>query len=71
MERLNSEGISRGDLSLALRETKFVRSARLRNACMLCRSADVNEAGLCRVCMAMLEGEERQLAQRWVSGIAP
>ncbi|MDX2064863.1 MAG: hypothetical protein SFX74_03870 [Fimbriimonadaceae bacterium] len=71
MDRLNSEGISRSDLALALSELKFVRSARVRNACMLCRTYGVNEAGLCRACMAMLEGEELRLAQRWVNGVAP
>ena len=71
MERLNSEGIRRQDLPLALRDRRTVQIARRINSCLLCRRIGVNESGLCEVCYGLLDGDEQRLAERWLSGIGP
>lgn len=71
MDRLNSEGIPRHTLAIALRDRKKVADARRIDACMLCRRGRVNEAGLCDVCYGMLDGEELRLAGRWLTGEGP
>jgi hypothetical protein len=71
MDRLNGEGIPRRLLSTALKDRKQVLGARKINSCLLCRRIGVNEAGLCEVCYAMLEGEELNLAVRWLQGVGP
>lgn len=71
MDRLNSEGIRRGELPFVLRQTDRVRTARRIDSCLLCRRKRVNEAGLCDVCFSQLEGEEMRLANRWLTGEGP
>lgn len=71
MERWNSEGLPRDSLAWALRQARFVMAARAEDRCLLCRREEVNEAGLCRPCMALLDDEELDLATRWLSGVAP
>jgi len=71
VERLNSEGIPRHTLKFALRTSRIVREARRIDSCLLCRRPSVNEAGLCDVCYSALDGEELQLATRWLSGFEP
>jgi hypothetical protein len=62
VHRLNSEGILRRDLPFALKNRRMVTDARRIDSCLLCRRPHVNEAALCDVCYAMLEGEELELA---------
>lgn len=71
VERLNSEGIPRDSLILALRDRRAVLTARRINSCLLCRRPKVNEAGLCDICYSALDGEELKLATRWLQGIGP
>jgi len=71
MERWNSEGIRRDDLSWALSSKHIVPNYRKIDSCMLCRAKGVNEAGLCQICYAMLEPPELQLAERWMNGQGP
>jgi hypothetical protein len=71
VERLNSEGIPRYHLSLALKDRKLVSTARRINTCLLCRRKPVNESGLCEVCYGMLDGEELKLACKWLTGEGP
>jgi hypothetical protein len=71
IRRYNSEGIAREDLMVALRTPKQVNMARSVNACLLCCAANVNEAGLCNVCYSLLNGEELNLACRWLAGLGP
>lgn len=67
MDRLNPEGIPRDQLIFTLKQPRRVRDARRIDACLLCRRSRVNEAGICEVCYAMLDGEELQLVNRWMS----
>ena len=69
--RLNSEGIPREHLLIALRDRRVVQAARYINSCLLCRRREVNEAGLCEVCWGMLEGEEIRMGERWMRGEGP
>jgi len=71
MERVNSEGIRRVDLRLALRTRRVVAEARRVDTCILCRRHKVNEAGICDVCYSSLEGEELDLAVSWMRGVGP
>lgn len=71
MERLNSEGIPRDKLSIALKNPRVVGSARKINSCMLCKRRGVNEAGLCDVCYILLSDTELRLANRWMTGEGP
>jgi len=71
VERLNSEGIRRGELRFALTQPKMVADARRIDSCLLCRNGPVNEAGLCEVCYTILSDEEFRLAQRWLTGEGP
>lgn len=72
VERLNSEGIARDQLSWALTQHAVVQTARRINSCLLCRRIGVNEAGLCDVCYALLDNpEEQALVARWISGEGP
>ena len=71
MERYNSEGIRRDQLSLALKDRRLVLHARKIDGCLLCRSPKVNEAGLCSVCWVLLDESEMELARRWMTGAGP
>ena len=72
MERLNSEGIPRDDLRIALRNRRVVMTARRIDSCLLCKRRGVNETGLCEVCYGMLDdAEELRLATRWLTGEGP
>ncbi|HEY0867539.1 MAG TPA: hypothetical protein VGE01_09175 [Fimbriimonas sp.] len=71
MERLNGEGIPRHTLMLALKNRKQVADARRIDSCLLCRNRRVNEAGLCDMCYALLDGEELRMATRWMAGVGP
>ncbi len=71
MDRINSEGIQRWRLSIALTDRHQVLNARKADMCLLCRRHRVNEAGLCDVCYSGLEGDEFRLASRWLSGVGP
>jgi len=72
VDRLNSEGIRRHDLLVALNDRKQVLSARRINSCLLCRRLGVNEAGLCEICYSGLEdGPELKAAERWLRGDHP
>ena len=71
MDRLNSEGIPRYMLAVALKDRRQVLEARRFDICMLCRRDRVNECGLCEVCYSGLDGEEFRLAARWLSGVGP
>jgi hypothetical protein len=71
MDRINSTGLKREELVWALTQTAVVKSARDRDACLLCRHGKVNEAGLCAVCYSLLSDEERPLARRWLAGDGP
>ena len=71
VERLNSEGITRRELTFALTQPKFVLAARRLKSCLLCRNGPVNESGLCESCFALLNDEEFRLAQRWLTGEGP
>jgi hypothetical protein len=68
---MNSEGIPRRRLAVALKDRGQVADARRIDSCLLCRRPRVNEAGLCDVCYGMLDGEELKLATRWLSGEGP
>lgn len=71
MDRLNSEGIPRGQLLYALSNRKIVENARKTDCCLLCCRADVNEAGLCRWCYSSLDQPEITAAVKWTSGVGP
>lgn len=71
MDRWNSEAIPRDQLAWALTRPEVVRFARRLDACLLCRSPEVNEAGLCAACWAVLDEPELSLAQRWLTGAHP
>ena len=71
VDRLNPEGIPRNQLAFVLTQPRRVLEARRIDACLLCRRQGVNEAALCEVCYAMLDGAEQSLATRWTSGGAP
>lgn len=71
MERLNSEGIPRKALIFALTRRTQVMTARRIDRCMLCKRANVNEAGICNVCYSILTDDELRLANRWMSGEGP
>ncbi|MGI8922503.1 MAG: hypothetical protein ACR2HJ_00450 [Fimbriimonadales bacterium] len=68
MRRLNSEGIARADLVVALRSERAVRIARAKGLCMLCCNAPVNAVALCEGCMANLTDEEFDAARPWIEG---
>ncbi|HWD39414.1 MAG TPA: hypothetical protein VG944_11225, partial [Fimbriimonas sp.] len=67
-ERLNSEGIRRDDLMVALRDRRQVMGARRIDSCMLCRRHNVNNSGLCEICYGALNGDEQRMAERWLNG---
>jgi len=71
VDRLNPEGIPRNQLAFVLTQPRRVREARRIDACLLCRRASVNDAGLCEICYSMLDGEELRLATRWTVGGGP
>lgn len=71
MDRLNSEGIARHKLKVALSDRPTVLSARRTDTCLLCRRPRVNEAGLCDVCWALLDDDELRLAGKWLMGQGP
>jgi hypothetical protein len=72
VERLNSEGIPRHELKLALGTRRLVAHARRIDTCLLCRRHGVNEAGLCEVCYSMIvDAEELELVQSWLRGEGP
>lgn len=71
MDRVNSEGIPRWQLTVALKDRRQVTEARKVDTCMLCRRHRVNESGLCDMCYSGLDGEEFRLAARWLSGVGP
>lgn len=71
MDRLNSEGIARHNLSWALGKPHIVRQAINENRCLLCRCSPVNEAGLCEICVVLLDDDELKLVNRWTTGIGP
>ncbi|MDR3692499.1 MAG: hypothetical protein P4L46_24165 [Fimbriimonas sp.] len=71
MERLNSEGILRYQLTVALKDRRQVLEARKVDTCMLCRRRGVSPCGLCEICYSGLEGEEFRLANKWLSGVGP
>lgn len=71
MDRLNSEGIPRSLLAVALKDRRQVTQAKRTDTCMLCRRHRVNDAGLCDVCYSSLDGEDFRLAARWLSGVGP
>lgn len=71
MDRINATGILRNELTWALTQTRIVMVARKTDSCLLCRSGNVNEAGLCRVCFSMLTDEELVPARRWLAGTGP
>jgi hypothetical protein len=72
VERLNSEGIPRDTLRIALKSRRDVLTARRINSCLLCRRIGVNETGLCDVCYGLLDDpEELRLANRWLTGEGP
>ncbi len=71
MERVNSEGIRRGDLRFVLTQTRMVHAARRNGSCLLCRNGPVNEAALCDSCFSFLSEDESRLAQKWLTGEGP
>ncbi|HRJ26699.1 MAG TPA: hypothetical protein PLO61_04200 [Fimbriimonadaceae bacterium] len=71
MERWNKEGVPRHQLEYVLTQPKMVAEAVRIDRCLLCRNPDVNEAGLCSVCVAVLNDRELELLHRWRSGIGP
>lgn len=71
VDRLNSEGIPRYQLTIALKDRRQVFEARKINICMLCRRRGVNSCGLCEICYSGLDGEELRLASLWLTGVNP
>lgn len=71
MDRLNSEGLPRDQLKLALKDRAVVEKHRKLDRCLLCCAPNVNEAALCHVCWSLLDDEELKLAQRWLIGVGP
>lgn len=71
MLRYNPEGIPRHHLRFALTQPEIVRRAREAQRCLLCCRPEPNAAGLCEVCTILLDGEERQLCERWLAGMGP
>lgn len=71
MDRVNSQGIPRKQLTWVLTQPRHVKKAIRENACLLCRSNGVNEAGLCDMCYALLTDEELRLAEKWLGGVGP
>ena len=71
MDRVNSKGIPRQQLEWTLTQKRYVNKALREDACLLCRSRGVNEAGLCDTCYALLDDNELKLAERWLGGIGP
>jgi hypothetical protein len=69
--RWNPEGIRRDQLIWALTQAHIVPEYVKIDACMLCRANRVNDAGLCRMCYALLDGAEIKVAVRWMNGVAP
>ncbi len=69
MRRLNSDGIAREDLLVALQTQSIVYGARIRSQCLLCRGTPVNNAGLCEGCSANLTDEEQAAARPWIEGL--
>lgn len=70
-DRLNSEGIWRGDLLLTLKTPHLVRAAIAKGRCLLCQRPNLNAAGLCDVCYSQLQGEELRIATRYMDGLVP
>lgn len=71
MDRVNSQGLPRHQLAYVLTQPRHVRKAIKEDACLLCRTKGVNEAGLCDACYALLDDKELKLAERWLSGVGP
>ncbi|HEY3782706.1 MAG TPA: hypothetical protein VGL56_16610 [Fimbriimonadaceae bacterium] len=71
MERINPAAIPRAHLMFALNDRKSVQNARKFDSCLLCCRGNVNEAGLCQVCWALLSDEELKKGQRWLAGVGP
>lgn len=71
MDRVNSQGVPVEQLAWVLTQRKLVLQARKRDRCLLCCCAQVNEAGLCEVCTALLPDHELRLAERWMAGTGP
>ena len=71
MDRVNSQGIPRKQLLWTLTQHRHVLKAVKEDACLLCRTKGVNEAGLCDTCYALLNDEEIRLAEKWMSGVGP
>lgn len=71
MRRLNSDGIDRAELLIALKSEATIKKAKDRNQCLLCRTGPVNDAGICRECYANLTEGELIAARPWVEGRAP
>lgn len=69
--RMNSEGIPRDDLPWALSRPDIVAEHRRVDRCLLCRSGNVNDAALCRLCYSMLNDQELVMALRWINGTQP
>lgn len=69
--RVTSTGLRPDQLPWALQKPDLVETARANDSCLLCRAGNVNEAGLCKVCMSMLDDQNHRLAERWLSGSAP
>ncbi|MFN3728672.1 MAG: hypothetical protein ACK4XJ_03040 [Fimbriimonadaceae bacterium] len=71
IERWNSEAIPRHELSVTLQTPHLVMAWRRAGRCMLCCRQSVNEAGLCEICTATLDGDEFDLASKWLRGTGP
>lgn len=58
-------------LEWTLKQRRHVNKAIKENACLLCRAQNVNEAGLCDTCYALLDDKELKVAERWLAGVGP
>ncbi|MFW5697113.1 MAG: hypothetical protein ACOCX1_00965 [Fimbriimonadaceae bacterium] len=70
-DRINAQGVPRDELYWVMNQSRFVRTARKIDRCLLCCAKGVNEAGLCDNCYTLLDEKELELAERWLSGVGP
>lgn len=68
---MNSQGVPKEQLAWVLTQRRFVLQARKRDRCLLCCGPNVNESGLCEVCIPLLPEDELRLAERWMAGTGP
>lgn len=71
MSRWNAEGIPVSDLHWVLRREDLVRARRRVGKCFVCCESNINEAGLCEVCLSLLSDDLVRMVEKWRQGMVP